>query len=338
MMRCLQLAKNGLGTTYPNPLVGAVVVYNDKIIGEGWHQKAGEPHAEVNAILSVKNKKLLEKATIYVNLEPCNHFGKTPPCSDYILHHKIPKVVVGCLDPNPKVSGKGIEKLKKQGCEVTVGVLEEDCLQLNKRFLTFLNHKRPFIILKWAQTEDGFIAPHKKEKNTPFWISNIYAQQLSHKLRAQETGILVGANTVLEDTPSLTTRYWGGNNPTRIIIDPTLKTLNHFTSSPIKVPTLILNDRINDCKEQLKLIKINFSPKSLSPLLEALYLEGIQSIIVEGGAITLQHFIQTNCWDEAYIFKANTLLYNGVKAPMLKGILKGTQNINNNNLQYYSRL
>ena len=201
--RCLELAKNGLGTTYPNPLVGSVIVYNNEIIGEGWHRKSGEPHAEVNAINSVKDKSLLSKATIYVSLEPCSHYGKTPPCCDLIIKHKIPNVVVGTIDPNSKVSGSGIKRLQENGANVTVGVLEKECNELNKRFFTFHNKKRPYIILKWAESQDGFMAPLGKEKQEPVWISNTFSRQLVHKWRSEEQAILVGTNTVLDDNPKI---------------------------------------------------------------------------------------------------------------------------------------
>ncbi len=194
MMRCIELAKNGLGYTYPNPLVGSVIVYKDRIIGEGWHFQAGKPHAEVNAIQSVKDKSLLKQATIYVSLEPCSHFGKTPPCADLIITTGIKNVVVGSLDPNPKVSGRGIKKLEEAGCSVTTGVLEKECDTLNKRFFTFHKQKRPYIILKWAQTKNGFIAPLTRDKQAPVWISTIGSRQLVHKWRAEEQAILVGTN------------------------------------------------------------------------------------------------------------------------------------------------
>jgi len=217
--RCLQLSENGLGSTYPNPMVGSVIVYEDKIIGEGWHQKAGEAHAEVNAVNSVKNPELLKKSTIYVSLEPCSHFGKTPPCSDLIIAKGIKKVVVATVDPFAEVAGRGIKKLMEAGCDVMLGVLEKEAQHLNKRFFTFHNKKRPYIILKWAQSEDGFIAPLKREDRAPVWISNRYSKQLVHKWRAEEQAILVGTTTAIDDNPKLNTRLHAGNNPTRVVID-----------------------------------------------------------------------------------------------------------------------
>ena len=208
MQRCLSLARKAIGYTYPNPLVGSVIVHEGKIIGEGWHAKAGEPHAEVNAIASVKDEKLLKESTLYVNLEPCAHFGKTPPCADLIIEKEIPKIVIGCVDINSKVAGKGIERLRQAGREVMVGVLEAECQALNARFFTFHAQQRPYIILKWAQTRDGFIAPLQQEQQKPVWISNAFSQQLTHLWRAQEGAILVGKHTVEKDNPSLTTRHW----------------------------------------------------------------------------------------------------------------------------------
>ena len=217
--RCIELAKNGLGATYPNPLVGSVIVYKNKIIGEGWHQKAGAPHAEVNAINSVKDESLLNKSTIYVSLEPCSHFGKTPPCSDLIIAKGIKKVIIGTVDPFAEVAGRGIKKLMEAGCEVQVGILEKECQDLNKRFFTFHQKKRPYIILKWAQTTDGFIAPKVQEKREPVWITNQYSKQLVHKWRSEEQAILVGTNTAIADNPKLNTRLWNGKNPVRVVID-----------------------------------------------------------------------------------------------------------------------
>jgi len=220
MQRCLSLAEKALGNTHPNPLVGAVVVYQNKIIGEGWHKKAGEAHAEVNAINKVKQTSLLPKSTLYINLEPCSHYGKTPPCADLIIKSGIKKVVIASRDPNPQVAGKGIERLKNSGIEVIEDILKEEAEFLNIRFYTYHQKKRPYIILKWAQTEDGFIAPLKKDKQQPFWISNALAKQKVHQWRSQETSILVGVQTVIDDNPKLNTREWPGNNPLRLILDP----------------------------------------------------------------------------------------------------------------------
>ncbi|MGK0422355.1 MAG: diaminohydroxyphosphoribosylaminopyrimidine deaminase, partial [Polaribacter sp.] len=221
--RCLQIAKNGFGTTRPNPSVGAVIVHQNKIIGEGFTSPFGSNHAEVNAIKAVKNKKLLKEATIYVTLEPCSHFGKTPPCADLIVKHQLKQVVIGCLDTNSLVAGKGVERLKNANIEVIVGVLEDECRIHHKRFFTVQEKKRPYIILKWAETKDGFVAPFSKNENKPVFISNTYSQQLVHKLRSKEHAILVGTNTVLADNPKLNVRSWFGKSPVRIVLDRTLR-------------------------------------------------------------------------------------------------------------------
>ncbi|MFN3967852.1 bifunctional diaminohydroxyphosphoribosylaminopyrimidine deaminase/5-amino-6-(5-phosphoribosylamino)uracil reductase RibD [Flavobacterium sp.] len=323
--RCLQLAKNGLGTTYPNPMVGSVIVFDGKIIGEGWHRKSGEPHAEVNAINSVKDKSLLAKATIYVSLEPCSHFGKTPPCCDLIIQHKIPNVVIGTVDPNSKVAGSGIKRLIENGCHVTVGVLENECTELNKRFFTFHNKKRPYIILKWAESKDGFIAPLTKEKKEPVWISNVFSRQLTHKWRSEEQAILVGTQTVLDDNPKLDVRDWTGNNPIRIVLERTGKiTSDHFVKDG-KTKTIIITEQENlTSDENIIYESVIFDNQLTKKIIDILYKYGIQSVIVEGGKQTLQTFIDNNLWDEARVFIGNIFLNEGVKAPLLNGISKVT--------------
>ena len=305
--RCIELAKNGLGTTYPNPLVGSVIVYKDEIIGEGWHKKAGESHAEVIAINSVKDKSLLFKATIYVSLEPCSHFGKTPPCCDLILANNIPNVVIGTMDPFAKVAGNGIKKLVEAGKNVTVGILEDECKQLNKRFFTFHNKKRPYVILKWAESLDGFIAPLIKEKKEPVWITNEYSRQLVHKWRSEEQAILVGTNTVIDDNPSLTTRDWAGNSPIRIVLDQNnrISKENHIFDNQAK--TILLSGT-----------EIDYSKKIGVQIADYLFNNNIQSVIIEGGRQTLQTFIDENIWDEARIFKGKKPLIKGIKAPIIK--------------------
>ncbi|MCB0465788.1 MAG: bifunctional diaminohydroxyphosphoribosylaminopyrimidine deaminase/5-amino-6-(5-phosphoribosylamino)uracil reductase RibD, partial [Aequorivita sp.] len=300
MLRCIQLAKNGLGTTYPNPLVGSVVVHDNKIIGEGWHYKAGQPHAEVNAIKSVEKQELLKEATIYVGLEPCSHFGKTPPCADLIIARGIKKVVVGSLDPNPKVAGRGIKKLMEAGCEVIVGVLDNECNVLNKRFFTFHQKKRPFIFLKWGETADGFISPKNETRNKkePVWITNEFSRQLVHKMRAEEQAILVGTNTVLKDNPSLTVRDWAGESPVRIVIDRKLKLLKDFSVFDGIIKTIVFNEKESKTSEKIEFEKINFSEEIPQQICETLFKKNVQSVIVEGGAKTLQTFIDANLWDE----------------------------------------
>ena len=312
--RCIELAKNGLGTTYPNPLVGSVIVYNDEIIGEGWHQKTGEPHAEVNAINSVKDKSLLAKATIYVSLEPCSHFGKTPPCCDLIIAKKIPNVVIGTIDPFTKVAGNGIKRLLEAGKKVTVGILEDECNELNKRFFTFHNKKRPYIILKWAESQDGFIAPMSKDKPEPVWLTNLFSRQLVHKWRSEEQAILVGTKTVIDDNPSLTTRDWAGNNPIRIVLDQNNRISKESHIFDNQAKTILLN---NDT--------INFNKNITQEIVDFLYNKGIQSVIIEGGSKTLQTFIDANLWDEARVFKSNVTLNEGIKAPKIE-FKKATRN------------
>jgi diaminohydroxyphosphoribosylaminopyrimidine deaminase/5-amino-6-(5-phosphoribosylamino)uracil reductase len=307
--RCIELAKNGLGTTYPNPLVGSVIVYNNEIIGEGWHQKAGEPHAEVNAIHSVKDKSLLSKATIYVSLEPCSHFGKTPPCCDLIIANKIPNVVIGTIDPFAKVAGNGIKKLLEAGKKVTIGILEDECNELNKRFFTFHTKKRPYIILKWAESQDGFIAPLQREKKEPVWITNEFSRQLVHKWRSEEQAILVGTNTVLEDNPSLTVRDWTGNNPIRIVLDQKKRIPKESPIFDTQANTLLISKDT-----------INFKNAIASEIADFLFKNEIQSVIIEGGRQTLQTFIDANIWDEARVFKGAKALKNGIKAPLITSV------------------
>ena len=324
--RCIELAKNGLGTTYPNPLVGSVIVYKDKIIGEGWHKKAGESHAEVNAINSVKDKSLLSKATIYVSLEPCSHFGKTPPCSDLIVFHKIPNVVIGTVDPNEKVAGKGIKKLLEAGTNVIVGVLEEKCNELNKRFFTFHHKKRPYIILKWAETSDGFIAPEEMNKEAsheelkPIWITNSYSRQLVHKMRSEEQAILIGTNTILIDNPKLNTRNFIGINPVRIILDRKNKITSNYYVKDKSVQTIIITEITNLESTKNCIYEVcKFDNELIFSILKIAYKHKIQSIIIEGGTKTIQSFIDIKMWDEAFIFKGKNIFKKGTKAPIIEG-------------------
>jgi diaminohydroxyphosphoribosylaminopyrimidine deaminase/5-amino-6-(5-phosphoribosylamino)uracil reductase len=318
--RCIELAKNGLGTTYPNPMVGSVIVYEDRIIGEGWHKKAGEPHAEVNAIRSVKDKSLLKKATIYVSLEPCSHFGKTPPCCDLIIEHKIPNVVVGTVDPNEKVAGRGIKKIIESGATVIVGVLEDECNELNKRFFTFHQKQRPYIILKWAESQDGFLAPEKENNPSrkPVWITNAYSRQLVHKWRSEEQAILVGTQTVVDDNPKLNVRDWSGNNPTRVVLDQHNRIEKDSFIFDDSVKTIVLTgSKIASEKENTTFEVIDFNQNIIPQLLTILYQNQIQSIIIEGGLQTLQTFIDQNIWDEACIFIGKSTFEKGIKAPTI---------------------
>lgn len=322
--RCIELAKNGFGRTYPNPMVGCVIVNDGKIIGEGWHQKAGEAHAEVNAINAVSDKSLLKKATLYVSLEPCSHHGRTPPCSDLIVYHGIPEVIIGSVDPNEKVAGKGIEKLRNGGCKVTVGVLEKECVELNARFFTYHLKKRPYIILKWAQTADGYIDRNRAVLNVdeahPTWIANTYSRQLTHKWRTEEQAILVGTTTALKDNPSLTARDWKGNNPIRVILDRTLKIPSSYHVLDGTVKTLVITGKqVVSNHENIDYCMIDFSKNVAAQICEVLYENEIQSLIVEGGLQTLQTFISSGLWDEARIFTANITFGSGVKSPVMEG-------------------
>ena len=317
MQRCLDLAEIALGETYPNPIVGCVIVHQGKIIGEGWHKKAGDAHAEVNAINSVKDKTLLSESILYVSLEPCVHYGKTPPCSELIIMHKIPHVVVGCTDLYSKVSGKGIQSMRESRIKVDVGVLKDKCIESHKRFFTFHNKKRPYIILKWAETKDGFIAPVKQKIGEPFWISSLESKTLVHKWRSQESSILIGTNTAELDNPSLTVRLWKGNNPLRIVIDKNLRlnnSLNIFNNSS---NTLVFNDVKQLLIKNIEYQIINFNSVHLE-IMKTLYNKGVHSLIIEGGRETLQSFIDINLWDEARVFVANQKLKNGVRAPKIK--------------------
>ncbi len=322
MHRCLQLAALGAGHVAPNPMVGAVLVFNDRIIGEGWHQRYGEAHAEVNCInqaLEAGHSELLNKSVIYVSLEPCAHFGKTPPCADLIIKHKIPKVVIGCRDPFDQVNGKGIEKLMAAGLSVQTGVLEEECKELNKRFFTFHIHHRPYIILKWAQTSDGFIASNDTSQR--LFISNDYSNRLVHRWRSEEAAILVGTNTALLDDPSLTNRLWGGKSPVRMVIDrqlklpPSLKLFDHQS------PTIVFNTVKDDHVENLQFLRLLDSPSLIGQVVEAIHGVNIQSVIVEGGMKLLQSFITQGLWDEARVIYGDKNIGMGLPAPELTDVV-----------------
>ena len=332
MQRCLDLAKLGLGQTYPNPLVGSVLVYKGKIVSEGWHQKKGEAHAEVHAIQNLKDKSLLNMCTLYVNLEPCNHQGATPPCSDLIVSSKIPRVVVGCSDPFKLVNGAGIEKLKNAGCEVLVGVLEQEAQEINKRFFTFHLKKRPYIILKWAQSTDGFIAPLKRNRSLkePVWLSNESSQTYSHLWRAQEQSILVGVQTVIDDNPSLTTRKVQGNSPLRIVLDPQGRIPEDSNVLSDEFDTLIFSTKKSATTKE---VVISDFKKPLDQLCTFLHQKNIQSLIVEGGSKTLQGFIDSDLWDEARIFTSPKVLSEGIRKPILKGKQKSSSRIEGDRLE-----
>jgi len=322
MLRCLELAELGLGSVSPNPMVGAVIVHENKIIGEGYHQKYGEAHAEVNAVNQVINKfsnyaKLLSESTIYVSLEPCAHYGKTPPCVDLIIKHRIPKVVVGCRDPFDQVNGKGIDKLQAAGIEVITEILEADCKWLNRRFFTRVQKHRPYIILKWAQTQDGFFAP---ADGTQLWITGAESRKLVHQWRSEEDAILVGTKTVAIDNPQLNVRYNKGRSPKRVIIDRQLRLNENLNIFDQSVDTLIINEVKTEINGKNKYISLeDFGRYVPQYILYQLYLQDIQSLIIEGGAHTLNTFIEAGLWDEARIFTGAVNLDHGIKAPLING-------------------
>lgn len=329
MHRCIELAELGAGNVAPNPMVGAVLVYDEKIIGEGYHKKIGEAHAEVNCINSVEeeDKHLIEKSALYVSLEPCSHFGKTPPCADLIIKNKISKVVIGCKDLFTKVDGSGIKKLQDAGVEVITGVLEKQCLKLNKRFFIFHQKQRPYLILKWAESSDGKIAGSPlhlwrgagDEGRT--FISNEYSNRLVHKWRSKEAAILIGTNTALQDDPSLTTRLWKGNNPIRLVIDMNLRLPSHLRIFNKEVKTIIFNKIKSEDDENLIFYKID-EENTLQEILKSLYQMQIQSVIIEGGSKTLQSFIDLDLCDEARVIRNEKLIIgDGLNAPELKNSL-----------------
>lgn len=339
--RCIQIAKNGLGTTAPNPMVGCVIVHKNTIIGEGFTSPYGGNHAEVNAIHSVKDKSLLKESTLYVTLEPCAHYGKTPPCADTIVSYEIPNVVIGCKDNNALVSGQGIAKLKAAGCHVTIGVLEAECKMHHKRFFTFHNKKRPYVILKWAESQDGYIAPKTKKETSPVWITNEISRQLVHKWRAEEQAILVGTNTVLEDNPSLTVRDWTGKQPIRIILDKHLElpqdaaVFNNKAES-ITICSKSATKTSKTSLSRLEIINWDLRRSIAYQICEVLHKLDINSVIIEGGAQTLQTFIYENIWDEARVFTGNSLFKDGVKAPEFFGRLISEEKIETDTLKTYA--
>ncbi len=335
--RCLQLANAGAGYVAPNPMVGAVLVYENKIIGEGYHQKYGQAHAEVNCINDVaeENRALINQSTLYVSLEPCSHFGKTPPCTNLIIEKKIPKVIIGCKDIFKEVSGRGIQKLKDAGIEVITGVLENECVELNKRFFTFHEKFRPYIILKWAQSMNGKIGATGKER---VLISNDYSSRLVHKWRSEEAAILIGTNTALKDDPSLTARLWHGKNPLRIIIDKELRLLSTLKVFNGETKTMVYNLLKNSNEETLvhiKLEKENF----IDGLIQSLFEMNIQSILVEGGSKTIQSFIDNDLWDEARVITNEELIIeNGLNSPEIKNfVLEKQERYLNDVISYFKK-
>ncbi len=323
MLRAIEVARLGMGNVSPNPMVGCVIVHNDIIIGEGYHCEYGKSHAEVNAVISVKNKELLKESTLYVTLEPCSHFGKTPPCSDLILKYGIPNVVVGTIDPFAQVAGKGLEKLRNGGCKVLQGYLEDKCIELNRRFFTFHQKKRPYIILKWAQTADGFIDIDRSVEHfgQSTWITNDLSRIAVHKMRADESAILVGTNTARKDNPALTIREWSGKPPLRLVIDKALKLSSELALFDQGVPTIVYTAKDVPGTDNLEFKKILFNGNELDQILKDLHERGILSLIVEGGQILLNSFINRNIWDEARVFVGKSNFHHGVKAPVFDGLM-----------------
>jgi diaminohydroxyphosphoribosylaminopyrimidine deaminase/5-amino-6-(5-phosphoribosylamino)uracil reductase len=349
MQRCLELARRGAGYVVPNPMVGAVLVCNDVIIGEGWHEQYGQAHAEVNAIdlaiLTGQFRSGQADCTLYVSLEPCAHTGKTPPCADLIIRHKIPKVVIGCRDPFAAVNGKGIEKLLAAGVEVVEGVLEDECRELNKRFFTVHEKKRPYVVLKWAQTGDGFIAPlnpppggtYKDPGFERLLISNEYSNRLVHQWRSEEAAILVGTNTALVDNPALTTRLWPGPSPVRLVLDMNLRLPSSLRVFNGEVKTIVFNSIRQEEKGNLVYYKIVNDEPVIPQILDALYRLHIQSVMVEGGATLLQSFIDDGLWDEARIITNTGLIIgNGIAAPVFTTItVLEEKSIDNDRIQIW---
>ena len=332
MQRALQLAALGKFSTAPNPLVGAVIIHEGKIIGEGYHRKCGEAHAEVHAINSVSNISLLPESTIYVTLEPCSHFGKTPPCADLIVKHNFKRVVICNTDPFEKVAGGGIKKLKEAGIAVESGCLENYGRHLNRRFFCFHEKKRPFTILKWAESKDGFIG----KKDRQIWLTNDLSKQLAHLWRAEEAAILVGKNTAILDNPELTVRETAGNNPVRFLIDKQLAVPNNAKIYNNKSNTIVLNCIETKQQKHVNFIKIDFEKSVAEQLGKICFDQNISSIIIEGGANTLQQFIASNLWDEARVFSTKKELKKGVKKPLFEGKIERRETLGSDTLKIYS--
>jgi len=338
MGRCLELAQLGAGSVSPNPMVGCVIVYDGEIIGEGFHEKYGEAHAEVNAVGTIKNQTLLNDSTLYVSLEPCSHFGLTPPCSDLIIEKRIPRVVIGTIDSFAKVAGKGIERLKKAGIDVRVGILEKECREINKRFFTFHEKKRPYIFLKWAETTDGFIDfdRSKNQFGEPTWITGEKALVRVHQMRAIEDAILVGTNTALKDNPSLTVRHCAGRNPNRLVIDNQLRLPENLNLFDGTVKTIVFNSIKDEVTGNIEFVKIDFGKKMIHQILKNLYQQNIQSLIVEGGKQLLDSFIHENLWDEAFRFVGNKQFSSGIKAPQISGTIVHAEKTDGDQLIIYN--
>ena len=333
--KCISLARKGILNVSPNPMVGCVIVNDGEIVGEGYHKEYGKNHAEVNAINSVKDKSVLKNSILYVNLEPCCHHGKTPPCTDIIIKYNIPKVVIGCIDTFTKVSGQGIKKLKNNSVEVIYGVLEKDCIELNKRFFCYHIKKRPYIILKWAKSKDNFIAPINQEKS--FWMTSDESKKLVHSWRAEEDAILVGRKTVVADNPSLTVRECQGKNPIRIVIDKELSLNEKSNVFDDQAETIIFNNIKTAIIDKTTYLKADFNNLN-QDILKQLYNRDILSLIIEGGAFTINSFIENGLYDEIRVFTTNKVLENGIKSPNIPEIKNSKKiTINNDKLEIYIR-
>lgn len=339
MGRCLELAQKGAGYTAPNPLVGCILVAGGEIIAQGYHREFGGPHAEVNAIAAVRNEDWLSRSTLYVNLEPCAHHGKTPPCTDLIIDKGITRVVVGMGDPNTAVNGLGISRLQDHGVDVQVGIREKECLELNRRFVTYHQEKRPYIILKWAETKDGFIDLERKPgtKRQINWITGMRERQLVHKWRSEEGAILVGTKTALTDDPELTVRDWSGRQPMRLVFDRLGKLPGSLKLLDGKTPTVVFTDKDLKPAPNISPVKVPWDAGILDGLLEYLYKIEIQSIIVEGGRATLENFISRNLWDEARIFTGDKRFGSGVRAPHFEAEPSEIHPLSNSTLSIYRR-
>ena len=336
MQRCIELARLGKGEVAPNPMVGCVIVHDGRIIGEGYHKKFGEAHAEVNAIKSIEDQEKLKESTVYVSLEPCAHHGKTPPCADLLVKMQVKRVVVGCRDPHAKVSGRGTEKLRKAGIEVTEGTLQKECRELNKRFFTFHEKQRPYVILKWAQSSDGFLdGPRLNDEKGILWISSPETRSLVHKWRSEEASILVGRKTVENDNPSLTVRDFHGKNPLRLIIDSQLKISGDLNIMSDEAPTIIFNRTRNEKVGNVEYVKIPETNTKF--ILEELYKRDVQSVIVEGGSRTLQYFIFDNVWDEARVIVGNQALGAGKRAPSINRVPTLSYSFSTDKIYLYHR-
>jgi diaminohydroxyphosphoribosylaminopyrimidine deaminase / 5-amino-6-(5-phosphoribosylamino)uracil reductase len=335
MRRALELAALGSGSVSPNPMVGCVLVHHNKIIGEGWHKKYGGWHAEVNAVNSVEDTSLLSESTAYVTLEPCSHFGKTPPCADLLIKYELKKVIICNIDSNPLVGGKGIAKLQQAGITVQTGVLEAEGRELNKRFFTFMEKKRPYIILKWAETADGFVA---REDYSSKWISNSISRTIVHQWRAAEDAIMVGTQTALYDNPQLNVRDWPGTNPVRIVIDRSLRLPPSLHLFDGKVLTLCYNTIKAEKQDNLEFVKLTGSPLFLEEIIRDLYARKIQSVIIEGGSQLLNSFMDAGMWDEARIFKSKQVFTKGVAAPRIAGKLESIRAIEGDKLLLYKNV